>query len=102
MQCNVIVAIITTSTTQRDNEMKARINYKKTNKSNGKKYMLVCGFYSNALVYVFKESYKGGLFHSRWCVVNNPKQSYSKQQSIIANGMEHQDALALFNKRAGH
>jgi len=81
--------------------MKARINYKKTNKANGKKYMLVCGFNGNALVYVFKESYKGGLFHSRWCVVNNPKESHSDHQAMIANGMEHQEALLLFNKRLG-
>ena len=81
--------------------MKARINYKKTNKDNGKKYMLVCGFDNNALVYVFKDNYKNGSTHSRWCVVNNPKQSYKDFQDMVANGMDYQEALDLFNKRIG-
>lgn len=82
--------------------MKARINYKKENKSNGKKYMLVCGFDNNALVYVFKENYKNGSTHSRWCVVAaNSKMDNKAFNDMTNNGMEHQEALALFNKRLG-
>lgn len=83
-------------------KMKARINYKKLNKSNGKKYMLVCGFNDNALVYSFKENYKNGSMHSRWCcVAAKTKMSHKEFQQMAVEGMPHQEALALFNKRLG-
>ena len=79
--------------------MKARINYKKTSVS-GKKYMFVCGFNNNALVYSFVENYKNGQIHSRWCVVSPaPKMAHKYFQQMCTDGMEHQKALALFNKR---